>query len=83
MERPPYLVPRMKYRIRYRLDGQRKDREAVLRYMGGSQDKKDSHWDGRPDLGTQTFPWASIKAVAAVPVDTDIYTDRAPTRERE
>jgi hypothetical protein len=72
-----------KYKIRYRLPGQRYDREAVLVYLGKpvtTSRKRRREFSGRPDYGTLTLEADWILGNERVDEDAELYMDRrAPT----
>jgi hypothetical protein len=69
-----------KFKVRYRLPGQRYDREAVLVYLGRSNTsaRKDRpfQFSGRPDFGTLTLEKDWIKGNERVSDDAEMYMDR-------
>ena len=63
-----------RYRVRYRSGSQRRDRTAVMVYLG-----TDGGWllfDARPAAGTQRMPNTWIRAVEPVPADTPAHINR-------
>jgi hypothetical protein len=50
------LIPHRRYRVRYRLEGQRRDREMVATYLGWSKMFTQYDFDLRPDAGTMPLP---------------------------
>jgi hypothetical protein len=65
-----------KYKIRYRLDNQRRDREGVAMYLGLNQNLKDYDFSGRPEFGTTSIPMAAISHMKIVPDNTQCYMDK-------
>ncbi len=63
-----------RYRVRYRSGSQRRDRTAVMVYLGTN-----GGWllfDARPAAGTQRMPNTWIRAVEPVPADTPAQINR-------
>lgn len=68
-----------RYKIRYRLDNQRYDREGVASYMGVNLFGNYS-FSGRPVFGTTELRKTDIISAEKVSVNTEPYMDRrAPT----
>ena len=71
-----------KYKIRYRLPGQRYDREMVGVYLGSPHPQKatgiprERQFSLRPDFGTQTLSMDWIKSNERVDDDHEMYIDR-------
>lgn len=57
-----------RYRVRYRSATQRRDRTAVMVYLGADGDHL--LFDARPVAGTQRLPRTWVRAVEPVPADT-------------
>jgi len=73
-----YAVPPMtrghRYRVRYRSATQRRDRTAVMVYLGADGDCL--LFDARPAAGTQHMPHAWVRAIEPVPADTPAHLNR-------
>lgn len=63
------LQPRGRYRVRYRLEGQRADREFVGTYLGWSKYYTQHEFDLRPDAGTSQLPGEAIISCERVSSD--------------
>lgn len=74
----PLLVAGDKYRVTYRTSSQRKDREAVMIFIGLNQSrgKFTSVWSARPLFGTQELPVEQISALELVPYGSQVYVNR-------
>lgn len=68
------LTPNMKYRITYRFSGQKKDREAILRFLGGGDEYLSFH--GRPLIGTAIFNRRDILRLDPEPLYPAVYIDK-------
>lgn len=76
----PMIVGR-RYRLRYRSGTQRRDRTAVMVYLGA--DGEALLFDARPVAGTQRMPRAWIREVQRVPADTPPHLGKVvPARTR-
>jgi hypothetical protein len=63
-----------RYRVRYRSETQRRDRTAVMVYLGEDGDRL--LFDARPAAGTQRLPCAWVRRVEPVAADTPAYINR-------
>ncbi len=68
------LVRGQRYRLRYRSETQRRDRSAVMVYLGADGDQL--LFDARPAAGTQRMPRTWLRAVEQVPVDTPAHINK-------
>jgi hypothetical protein len=68
------LVRGQRYRLRYRSETQRRDRTAVMVYLGADGDQL--LFDARPAAGTQRMPRAWLRAVEPVPADTPAHINK-------
>lgn len=68
------MVPGKKYKVVYKGDLQRFNREAVMVYLG--KDGTSTSWDARPAAGTQTMPTSWIVAVVEVEANAKAYLNR-------
>lgn len=65
-----------RYRITYRLGGQRRDRVDVLDLLpDGACVDGYTRFSGRPYIGTQAIPTAAIKSLVPVPPNTRLQVD--------
>jgi len=62
------LVVGQKFRVRYRLDGQKKDRELVGTYLGWSRFYSKHAFDLRPGAGTTELFGDDIKTAQRVAI---------------
>jgi hypothetical protein len=62
------LEPGRRYLLRYRGETQRRDRTAVMVYLGEDGDRL--LFDARPAAGTQRLPRTWVHSVEPVPADT-------------
>ncbi len=70
----PAMVIGQRYHLRYRSTTQRRDRGAVMVYLGDDGD--DLLFDARPAAGTQRMPRGWLRAADAVPADTPPYINK-------
>jgi len=68
------MAPGERYRLRYRSETQRRDRTAVMVYLG--EDGDQLLFDARPVVGTQRMPRVWILGIEPVPVNTPAYINR-------
>ena len=68
------LVVGQRYLLRYRSATQRRDRAAVMVYLGDDGDRL--LFDARPAAGTQSMPVGWIQAAEPVADDTPAYINR-------
>jgi hypothetical protein len=68
------LEPGQRYLLRYRSQTQRRDRTAVMVYLGGDGDEL--LFDARPAAGTQRLPRAWARSVEPVAADTPAHINR-------
>jgi hypothetical protein len=64
------LVVGGNFRVRYRLDNQRRDREFIGTYLGWSRFYTMHDFDLRPDAGTASLPGDAIISCELVRKDT-------------
>jgi hypothetical protein len=67
---PERLVVGGMFRVRYRLDGQRRDREFIGKYLGWSKYYTQHEFDLRPTAGTSQLPGEAIISVELVSSNT-------------
>jgi hypothetical protein len=65
-----------KVKVRYRLVGQRVDREGVAVYLGKNNQTGLRDFSGRPEFGTTSLRREDIISADVVPDDTKCYMDR-------
>lgn len=72
------LVPGKRYWLRYRLYGQRRDRTAIMSFMGAHEQLGKSHlmWSARPVAGTQSLPLESVFEISERDERHAIFIDR-------
>jgi len=70
----PPMRPGQRYQVRYRSGSQRRDRTAVMVYLG--EDGDGLLVDARPAAGTQRMPRRWLRAVEPVPADTAAHINR-------
>jgi hypothetical protein len=70
----PPMRPGQRYQVRYRSGSQRRDRIAVMVYLG--EDGESLLFDARPAAGTQRMPRPWLRAVEPVPADTAAHINR-------
>ena len=63
-----------RYRVRYRSGTQRRDRTAVMVYLGADGDAL--LFDARPAAGTQRMPRGWVRHIEPVPADTPAHINR-------
>jgi hypothetical protein len=68
------MAPGGRYRLRYRSETQRRDRTAVMVYLG--EDGDQLLFDARPAAGTQRMPRVWVLGVEPVPANTAAYINR-------
>ena len=68
------MAPGERYRLRYRSETQRRDRTAVMVYLGADGDE--FLFDARPAAGTQRLPRVWVLGVEPVPASTPVYLNR-------
>lgn len=64
-----------RYRLRYRSETQRRDRTAVMDYIGTNHNG-DHQFSARPVAGTQTMPAAWLLEAVAVAKATPVHLNR-------
>ena len=69
-DQPERLVVGGMFRVRYRLDSQRRDREFIGKYLGWSKYYTQHEFDLRPEAGTSQLPGEAIISVELVPSNT-------------
>jgi hypothetical protein len=70
----PPLILGQRYLVRYRGETHRRDRTAVMVYLGEDGDRL--VFDARPVAGTQFMPRAWVLAVEPVAADTPSHVNR-------
>jgi hypothetical protein len=65
-----HFVAGTKYKVRHRSEQQRRTRESVMTYLGGTS------WNARPAAGTQELPASWIISAERVPAITVHYVNR-------
>jgi hypothetical protein len=68
------MTPGHRYLLRYRSASARRDRSAVMVYLGADGDAL--LFDARPAAGTQSMPCRWIARVEEVPADTPAHINR-------
>lgn len=68
------LIEGAKYRVTYRSETQKRDRQAVMRFLGVEGDKLT--WSARPVAGTQEMPRSWFKSAERVLESTQPYIDK-------
>lgn len=74
----PILYSGARYKIQYRLETQRRHREAAMVFMGirVNMGKILSVWSARPLAGTQELPVNAVSILEPIPFGTKPYLDR-------
>lgn len=65
-----------RYRVRYRLAGQRVDRYAQLQYLAYQDSGAILIWSGRPDIGTLRLRSSEIREIWEAGRSLAVYFDR-------
>jgi len=73
-QRFPSLTTGRRYQVRYRSETQRRDRTAVLVYLGADGDAL--LFDARPAAGTQRMPRGWVRQIEPVSADTPAHINR-------
>lgn len=68
-----------KYKVVYKSDTQRFNREAVMVFLG--EQGNDTSWSARPVAGTQTMPRHWIIGVAEVEASARVYINRRSSHQ--
>lgn len=74
----PILQGGIKYRVTYRVGQQKRDREAVMTFLGIRSDhgSNTSLWSARPVAGTQELPVEAVSRIDEAPPGSQIYLNR-------
>ena len=70
----PPMVLGLRHRLRYRSETQRRDRTAVMVYLG--EDGDALLFDARPAAGTQRMPRGWVRAAEPVTANTPAHINR-------
>lgn len=73
----PLLQAGVKYVVTYRVGMQKRDREAVMTFVGLHEargvGRHISYWSARPVAGTQELPVDSVSKIKEAPRESQIY----------